>query len=220
MHKTPNRDERPQTVRTENQGTETGRICACLYSFLQARGTGSYTCRLPYARRIESLDVAVKKRGQLRLGQRPDLLRLHVAVLEQHQRGYAADAVLLRDLLILVDVDLGHLELARVLLGHFVENRRDRLARAAPLRPVVHQDRDIGLEHFGLECGVAHVMDKFVHLLPLETGFPADLIVMSGRAPRSSRTMLTEFAGEGKRMVLSDKGLFLHGKPAEGRPPA
>ena len=28
MHKTPKRDERPQTVRTEKQGTETGRICA------------------------------------------------------------------------------------------------------------------------------------------------------------------------------------------------
>src|SRR6266436_10223023 len=133
MHKTPKRDERPQTVRTEKLGTETGRICAWIQLFAGAEGR-RLICRPPYARRIESLDVAVKKRGQLRLGQRPDLLRLHVAVLEQHQRGYAADAVLLRDLLILVDVDLGHLELARVLLGHFVENRRDRLARAAPLR--------------------------------------------------------------------------------------
>src|SRR5262245_14345476 len=39
--------------------------------------------RPPCARRIESLDVAVKKRGELRLRQGPHLLRLHVAVLEE-----------------------------------------------------------------------------------------------------------------------------------------
>src|SRR5207248_10246731 len=71
---------------------------------------------LPISRRIGFLDVAVKKRGELRLRQRPDLLRLHVAVLEQHERRYAADAVFLRDLLVFVDVDFRHLELARVLL--------------------------------------------------------------------------------------------------------
>src|SRR6266850_4748423 len=165
---------------------------------LYRRGNGRLTYRPPYARRIESLNVAVKKRGQLRLGQGPDLLRLHVAILEQHQRGYPADAVFLRNLLILVYVDLRHLELPRVFLRHFVEHGCDRLAGAAPFRPIVHQDRDIGLEHFGLECGVAHVVNEFVHLLPLETGFVADQIVKSGRAPRSSRRMLAEFAGEGK----------------------
>src|SRR5262245_35593462 len=76
------------------------------YSWLQARAAGGSTCRPPYARRIESLDVAVKECRQLRLGQRPDLARFLVAVLEQHQRRYAADAVFPGNLLVLVDVDL------------------------------------------------------------------------------------------------------------------
>src|SRR5665647_2003360 len=43
--------------------------------------------------RVDALDVAVKKCGELRFGKRADLGRLDVAALEQHQGGDAADAV-------------------------------------------------------------------------------------------------------------------------------
>src|SRR6185436_5763211 len=56
--------------------------------------------------RVGFLDIAVKKGGQLRFGERADLGRLHVAVLEQHQGGDAADAELGRGGLVRVHVDL------------------------------------------------------------------------------------------------------------------
>src|SRR5712692_3198547 len=138
MHKTPNRNELPQTVRTENWEPKRGGFAPG--TSLQAP-EDRRLLHLPRAfqRRIGSLDVAVKKCGELRLGQGPYLLRLLVAVLEKHQRRYAAYAVLFRDLLVLVHVDLGHLELARIFLGDLVEHGGDRLARAAPFGPVVDQ---------------------------------------------------------------------------------
>src|SRR5262249_3118937 len=156
------------------------------YSYLQARRAGG-SRRLPRARRIVTLDVAVKERRQLRLRQRTDLLRFHVAVLEQHQRRYAADAVLPRDLLVLVHIYLRDLELARVFLGDLVEHRRDRLARAAPFGPVVDQDGDLGLQDFGLEGRVVDVMDEFVHLLPLRYGIYSGrcVVCMFGLKPET-----------------------------------
>ena len=59
------------------------------------------------------------------------------------------------------------LEPPRVLGGDLVERRRDHLARAAPLRPVVHQDRGLGLEDFLLEGVVRDVDDFLVHCVPL-----------------------------------------------------
>src|SRR5918997_4492069 len=86
---------------------------------------------------LKASDVAVKKGRELGLGQRADAGGLDVAVLEQHQRRDAADAELGRRQLVLVDVDLRDLQPPFVLLRHFVEDRRDRLARAAPLGPVI-----------------------------------------------------------------------------------
>src|SRR3954467_6427404 len=86
------------------------------------------------------LDVAVNEGRQLRLGNRAHLGSLEVAVLEEHQRGNPANAVLGRGGLVLVDVELGHLQAALVFAGDLVERRSDHLARTAPLRPVVHED--------------------------------------------------------------------------------
>src|SRR5512139_65031 len=110
-----------------------------------------------------SLDVAVDEGGELRLGQRADLGGLDVAVLEDHQGGDAADAELRRGGLVFIDVELAHLELAGVFLGHFVEDRRDHLAVAAPVRPVIHQHRHAGLQDFLLEGIVGYVMNMFAH---------------------------------------------------------
>src|ERR1051326_835023 len=86
---------------------------------------------------LRASDVAVKKRSELGLRQRAHPRRFDVAVLEQHQRRDAADAELRRHRLVLVDVDLRDLQPPFILLRHLVEDRRDRLARAAPFRPVV-----------------------------------------------------------------------------------
>src|SRR5690606_37811333 len=87
----------------------------------------------------------------------------HVAALEQHEGRDAADAELGGSVLVFVDVQFYDLELAGILLGNFVENGGDHLARTTPLGPVVHQYRRLRLQHFGLEIAVSHVMNMLAH---------------------------------------------------------
>src|SRR5690348_16549601 len=94
--------------------------------------------------RLAVSDIAVNEGGELGFRQGPDLGRLEVAVLEEHQGRDAADAVLGRGRLVLVDVELRDLEAPRVLRGDLVERRCDHLAGPAPLRPIVHEDRSLG----------------------------------------------------------------------------
>jgi hypothetical protein len=76
----------------------------------------------------------------------------------------AADAELGRHGLVRIDVDLGHHQLALVLLGDFFQDRCNHLARTAPLGPEVDQDRALGLEHFGIEVCIGDVFDIFAHM--------------------------------------------------------
>ena len=108
-------------------------------------------------------DVAVEKRRQLRLGQRADLGRFDVAVLEQHQGRNTTHTVLRRGFLVLVDVQFADLQLALLFLGDLVEHRCNHLARAAPLSPIVDQNRTFSLDDVLVEAGVADVGDEFAH---------------------------------------------------------
>src|SRR5574340_720552 len=114
-------------------------------------------------RTVLASEIAVNKRRQLRFGQRADLRRLDIAVLEQHQRGNAADAEFGRRLLVFVDVQLGDLEPAGVFLGHVIEDGRNHLARTAPLGPVIDKNRGSGLQHFRFEIGVGDVVNMLAH---------------------------------------------------------
>src|SRR5918912_1204468 len=111
--------------------------------------------------RVRRLNIAVKKSGELRLGQSADAGRLDVAVLEEHQRGDASNAKFGRRVLVLVDVDLRDLQTPLVFLRYFVEDRRDRLARATPFGPVIDQDRSLGIQDLGLE----RVVQDLPHLV-------------------------------------------------------
>src|SRR5258707_3054858 len=114
---------------------------------------------LNYPYRIKRSDVAVKESSELRLRKRAHPGGLDVAVLEQHQRRDSPDAELGRHALVLVDVDLRALEAAFVLLGDLVQDRRDRLARAAPSGPIIDQYRCLGLEDLRIETLVGHVLN-------------------------------------------------------------
>src|SRR6266478_110055 len=114
---------------------------------------------LNYLYRIKRSDVAVKESRELRFRERAHPGGLDVAVLEEHQRRDSPDAELGRHALVLVDVDFRDLEAALVLLGDLVQDRRDRLAGAAPFRPVIHQHRGLGLEDLGIKAIVGHMMD-------------------------------------------------------------
>ena len=129
---------------TGKNGGNTGPRCA-----VRARGPSN-----------ESGQLLVDESHELGLAQCADLGGRELAVLEQHQRGNAADAELGRDFAVFVHVHLGDLQLAVVSGGHFVEDRGDHLAGAAPLGPVVHQHRLGGFEDIGLERGVGNMFDQ------------------------------------------------------------
>ena len=74
--------------------------------------------------------------------------------------------------LLLVDVDLHELELAVSLLDDLVEHGRDGVARAAPLRPEVHEHRCVALQDLLLERRLCHV-DCHLNLSILSTRYEA-----------------------------------------------
>src|SRR5262245_24819700 len=93
----------------------------------------------------------------LRLGDRAYDLIDDLATLEEEQGRDRAHLEARRQAGVLVDVDLGDRHAARVLLRELVQGRRDRLARAAPLRPEVHYDRPLLLGQRLVECGLGEV---------------------------------------------------------------
>jgi hypothetical protein len=94
----------------------------------------------------------------LRLGHHADEVIDDGAVLEKHHGGQAADADLLRQLLLLVGVHLGELEAPSVLRGQAVEDRHQLLAGSAPGRPEVHEHGRLAgrLDDVGHEGGAGH----------------------------------------------------------------
>ena len=90
---------------------------------------------------------------------------LRLAVLEEHHERDRRDAVALREILLLVDVDLDELDL--VLVGDPVEHRGDGVARATPLGPEVDDHLAVGLQDLGLErvcCCVRLPIRSFLEL--------------------------------------------------------
>lgn len=79
-----------------------------------------------------------------------DLLANHAALEEEKGRNIV-DAVFLGELLLLVDVDLDDLDLVGEFPGHFLEQRGDHFARAAPFGPKIDDDQFVGFKHFALE---------------------------------------------------------------------
>jgi hypothetical protein len=83
------------------------------------RGVGRAPAQVE--RRVAGLEIAVKESGQLRLGQRADLLGMDLAALVQDDRRDAADAVLAGRRRVGVDVELGDRQL--VLVGPWRRRR-------------------------------------------------------------------------------------------------
>src|SRR5438552_14667998 len=135
------------------------RITSGFWCWNPAPSFSSWGGGLNYPYRIKRSDVAVKESSELGLRQRTHPGRLDVAVLEEHQRRDSPDAELGRHALVLVDVDFRDLEAAFVLLGDLVQDRRDRLAGAAPLGPVIHQHRRVGLQDLWIKIVIGHVLN-------------------------------------------------------------
>src|SRR5690348_5826279 len=98
------------------------------------------THRMPTRRRLQ---VLLDLGFELAARHRADELADDPAALEDQERRNRRHAVLLRDDLVVVDVHLGHLELALVLVGERIDGGRDLLAGAAPDRPKIHEGRNV-----------------------------------------------------------------------------
>jgi hypothetical protein len=108
----------------------------------------------------------VEERPHLALGDRAHELRHRLAVLEGDDVGDRTDAEGLRELLVVVGVDLHELHAPRVVLGHLLEDRRERAAGPAPGRPEVGDDGSglRGFEHLALKRGGRDVHPANVRL--------------------------------------------------------
>ena len=92
-----------------------------------------------------------------------DFGRGQFAVLEQHERRNAANTITRRRLLVGVDIHFADLDLAGVLGGDLLEDRRNHLAGAAPGCPVVDENGLVGLQDVGFEAIIGDVLDAFGH---------------------------------------------------------
>ena len=71
-------------------------------------------------------------------GRRSDQPLFFRTIAKQDQRRYRLDAIALDDLRIVIDVEFLDPRRAGVLFSKRIDNRRQRAARSAPLRPKIH----------------------------------------------------------------------------------
>ena len=83
------------------------------------------------------------------------------AVFENHQRGNAGNAVLLRHGRHLVDIQLADLDLPFSLFGNLGNGRRQHSAGAAPGRPEINQYRNLGFQNLALK--IPCIQNYFCH---------------------------------------------------------
>src|SRR2546426_1069363 len=87
-----------------------------------------------------------------------------LAVAEHHDVGNPPDAIPLSQSRLLIDVDLGDLDFGMV-DRELLENRRQHLARAAPIGVKVHDHRLVRENNLVLKCGGRNV-NSFTHDSP------------------------------------------------------
>src|SRR5581483_4314309 len=118
----------------------------------------------PFERRwIGLAQMRLDRLHQLRFRHVADQPLDRLAVLEHDERGDAHHAELLGDLRVLIDVDLRDLQLALLLAGDLLDDRRDHAARAAPGRPEIDEDRLLCGQHLVLERAVGHRKGRSRH---------------------------------------------------------
>ncbi len=128
---------------------------------------------------------------QLRFAHGADFGGCQLTVLENHQGGNATDAELGWDVAVLVHVHLGHLQFAFVGTSHFVQDRGDHFAGAAPFGPEVDNHRLARLEDVGVKTGVGDVFDQIaghgLFLVNIEDAAKVEAILTESRHTHLSR---------------------------------
>lgn len=98
------------------------------------------------------------------LGSDADHLVPDLSALEQQQGGDTPDTVLERGFLVVIHVQLQHFGATGVLSGNLFHRRSQHPAGSAPRRPEVHQNRDLGFQHFVVKL----LIGNFFHMLAHE----------------------------------------------------
>ena len=91
-----------------------------------------------------------------------DDLVFHFAVFEEKEERDGSHVVFRGQTLSVVDVDLADFETVANFAGHFVQNRSDHLAGAAPFCPEVDENGFVGLFNFSGEIVFSEFKDGFV----------------------------------------------------------
>ena len=140
---------------------------------------------------LGSGQLLVDECRQLGFAHGTDLGGGQLTIFENHQRGDAADAELGRNVAVFVHVHLGDLQLAFVGTSHFVQDRGDHFAGAAPFSPEVHHHRLARLEHVGVKTGVGDVFDQIaghgLFLVNIEDAAKVAAILTESRHAHVSR---------------------------------
>src|SRR5947208_5701174 len=106
--------------------------------------------------------------------------------LEQDERRDGHHAVGACGLGVLVDVELRHLEGLALLGPDLFHDGGDHVARDAPLRPEVHEDRGVGVENLCLEICFGDRSDvRHIRSVLLRSGPPAGATGIDPYAPRT-----------------------------------
>lgn len=102
-------------------------------------------------------DYFVNKCLELSLGKRTHFCCLYLAVLENHKRGNASNAVLLRCLVVAVDIHFGYFQATTILIGNFFNDWTNHFARSTPFCPIIHKYGPVSLQNFLCKAGVCYV---------------------------------------------------------------
>ena len=156
---------------------------------------------------------AVEELLDLRRRQRADELGDDLAVAKRLDGRDALDAEQLRDVRVLVGVDLRQDDLAVAGGGGLLERRAELTAGAAPRGPEVDDDRDLvgSVQYLGLEVGLVHIDDG--HGMQVRTG-PLGATAVACRILTAWRSLFDTRAGGAGPMAATLRGCTSGRSPA------
>src|SRR6266849_9292186 len=113
-------------------------------------------------------NVALEGLGNLLFRHRADDLLDDLAILENQERWNPANVVAACGIHGLINVELGHFQLSRVIVGNLRHRGREHVTRAAPLRPKIDHDRlsVARRQYFCFEISIVYCLNAIVsHVL-------------------------------------------------------
>lgn len=90
-------------------------------------------------------------------GEEADVFIDDLAVFDEGERRDGLNIELCGEFAFIIDIDFGDFVFTFVFLSDFEKDGANHFAGAAPRCPEINDDRDFGVDNFGLECGLSDV---------------------------------------------------------------